>query len=351
MKACCVKKYRKDIIGLLVGLTIIISSSNSSFGQTKKAPDTSGNLIPYVDCILIKANISTQTDDYFYKVLTEPGLTLRANNEYKTFLSLDYQFIGFSYGFSPKFLSGNNDINLKGKSSFTNFKFFVFVGKWFQTLEYYKTKGYYVENTGDFLSNWISGRDPYIQIPTMKNSGFNFATSYVFNKKYSIKNLLYQTEWQKHSSGSFIPSLFYDVNRNYFDYGGAQSIQRDYNIRIAGGYYYTFIIRKHFFIAPSLVSSFGGKFSKQTFIENGQQSTEHRSYLIQQTDAGLKLGFSSDRFVAGGGCNFSTNWYNEDDNNSVQNDKFFGVLYFGYRFGTPKILKKGYDYFSDKTGL
>lgn len=310
-------------------------------------PDSS-NFISYFDKILIKLNLSSQTDRYS---LTDKGgtnLDLRTNNGTKVFLSLDYEFIGFSYGFSPEFFPGNNDDDRKGNSSFTNYKLQLFPGQLLQTLSFDKTRGYYIENTGDFIPGWKAGREPYIQIPGLKVVQWSGSTFYIFNRDFSFKNLIYQTQWQKRSSSSFVPALFYDYTRYGLDFFNTRSVQKDFNLRAGMGYFHTFIIRRRFFVAPSLLPSIGLRYSFFHNEENGVATEGRDLYFTRFLDGGLKAGFNATRWVAGLGLNFNLSWYNEDKNRVVQNDKVFGIVYVGYRFHTPKLITRAYEAFMSK---
>lgn len=308
----------------------------------------SSNFESYFDKILIKLNVSSQTDKYSLREKTGTGLKLVANNEYKAFLSLDYEFIGFSYGFSPRWLTANNDDQQKGHSSFTNYKFQFFPGRWLQTVSYDKTKGYYIENTGDFIPGWNKDQDPYIQIPDLRNVQWAMSTSYVFNPDFSFKNLIYQTQWQKRSAGSFVPTLFCDYNRYALDFAGTQALQKDVNVRLGLGYYYTFIVTHRFYIAPSLIPSLGIRYSDFRSTEQGITTTTYDTYFTRFLEGGVKFGFNSRRWVAGGGFNFNVSWYNEDRESVVENNKFYGIVYLGFRFGAPRIITSAYEALNKK---
>jgi hypothetical protein len=318
-------------------------------GYSQTAPiNESSNFINYFDRIQIKLNVSSQTDVYTLRQKMDNDFKINANNEFKTFLSLDYQFIGFSYGFSPKFLNANNDDYQKGHTSFTDYKFYLFPGQWLQTLSFDKTKGYYIENSNDFIPGWQKDKDPYLQIPSLKNTQWAGSTSFVVNKNFSFKNLIYQTQWQKKSSGSFVPTVSYDYNRYSFDFDGTQALQKDFNLRLGLGYYYTFVIANKFFIAPNLVPAIGGRYSKEKITANGITTVEARTYFTRFLDGGLKCGFNSNKWVAGAGITFNVNWYNENTNELVENDKLYGIVYIGYRFSTPRFINKTYDDLSKK---
>jgi hypothetical protein len=332
-----IRIYRTIALGLFLLLPGIAAARIK-----ERATDDSLHFENYSDKILIKLNVSSQTDQYTTRTSSGTGIRLRANNEYKVFLSLDYEFIGFSYGFSPRWFGANKDDDLKGHSSFTNYKFQFFPGQWLQTLSYDKTRGYYVENTGDFRQGWDKDKDPYLQLPNLTNVQWAMSTSYVFNPAFSFKNLIYQTQWQKKSAGSLVASLFLDYNRYSFDFEGTEVLQKDINARLGLGYYYTFIIAQHFYIAPSLAPSLGIRYSRYHTTEKGAASSGRNTYFTRFLEGGLKLGYNTRRWVAGGGFTFNVNWYNEDPGRVVEQDKFYGIVYLGFRFGTPRKITAAY---------
>ncbi|HJY14230.1 MAG TPA: DUF4421 family protein, partial [Flavobacterium sp.] len=200
-----------NTIGLCVFLITFFLNFSTLYSQNEKTQDTA-NFIYYPDKIMIRTNLSTQSDNYLLNNKKGSNLDLETNNSYKLFLSVDYKFIGFSYGFYPKFFGGNKDEDLKGKSTFSDYNFRFFLGRWLQTVNYSKTKGYYVANMSEFDPTWVEGKDPYLQFPDFKTLQLGMSTSYIFNPKFSLKSITSFTEWQKKSAGSFVPSLIYSYN-------------------------------------------------------------------------------------------------------------------------------------------
>jgi hypothetical protein len=335
-------KYFPFFVSLLLTLNII--------GQELKTTDSTF-LESFADKIIIKANLSTETDTYYsFNDVDKSKLKITPNTNYRLFLSLDYQFIGASLGFSPKFFSTNRDDELKGESSFSDFQFRFFLGKWVQGIRYKKIKGYYVENTENFIDGWVKGRDPYIQISNLTNISWGMWTAYVLNPKFSIRNLTYQTEWQKKSAGSLMPTLFYDFNQYSFELLGSSSKEDLFNVKLALTYYYTFVIKENWFIAPKVAPAFGVKFSKTNSTINDVQNVERATYFTRFLEGGLQLGYSSKRIIFGGSFNYNANWYNSDKNTVVENDQVYGVIYFGYRFDTPKFIENSYNWLTKKVG-
>lgn len=317
-------------------------------GQNKRNKDST-SIISYTDKIIIKANLDTQTDSY--SVASENGLDYRlsANNQYRLVLSLDYEFIGASIGFSPKFLPGNDDTDLKGESSYEDYSFRFFLGNWTQELQYKKVQNFYVENTNDFIPNWIDGQDPYIQFPDFKTIFWGGSTSYVLNPNFSLRNVVYNTEWQRKSAGSFIPTIRYGFTRLSATLGDTKSYENSFDISIAPEYFYTFVLHENWFLSLFLSPSFGVRFSKDGIV--GTIENENHMYWPLSVDGGLQLGYSSSKFIYGANLEFESTWYNEDSMTNITNDTMFAKIYFGYRFDAPKVVKKTFNAINEKLGL
>ncbi|KAB7530896.1 DUF4421 domain-containing protein [Flagellimonas olearia] len=308
--------------------------------QVHSQQDTS-RIVTYTDKIILKANIDTRTDVLLYRNQNEDErLELTPNSRYRLFLSLDYEFVGVSVGLVPKFMGGNVDENLKGESSFTDYQFRFFLGKWVQGLTYNKTSGYYVRNTADFAPDWIEGTHPYIQFNSLTNSQYGMSTSYVLNPNFSYRNIVYQNEWQKVSSGSLIPTLYYDYNTFTFDELDIRSKERFFNFRLSPRYFYTLVLHENWFISGNVSPSLGVRFSKDVSTENGITEIERNTYFIRSVSSGINLGYSSEKVIFGMNLTLNSDWYNEDSNSSVKTDQFYGVLYLGYRFEPPRFVKK-----------
>lgn len=331
----------------VVFLVAFFLNFNILFSQNEKPKDTA-NFIYYPDKIMVRANLSTQSDNYLLNSKNGTNLDLETNNSYKLFLSVDYKFIGFSYGFYPKFFGTNKDEGLKGKSTFSDYNFRFFLGRWLQMVNYSKTKGYYVANMSEFDPTWVEGKDPYLQFPDFKTMQFGMSTSYLFNPKFSLKSITSFTEWQKKSAGSFLPSLIYSYNTIRSKSDDLDGRQKEFDLKLAAGYYYNFIIHKNFYIAPHLSPSVGVKFMKDKSRNSGAETVEKETYFTRNLDGGIKMGYNSNRILFGASLNFSISSYNEDKNNVISNDKVYGLLYFGYRFNAPGFISKPVEKIDNK---
>lgn len=195
-------------------------------------------IISYGDKMIFKINLDTQTDSYDLRQDGRTNLAIQPNQNYTLSLSLDYEFIGVSIGFVPKLIGANDDSNLKGESDFFDIAFRFFLGNWVQGVRYTKIKGYYIENTGDFLDNWEEGTHPYLTLPNLKNIRYKASTAYVFNPRFSYRNVLYQNEWQRKSAGSFIPTARYNFQRYTFAIDPSDISENNFNFELLTSYYY-----------------------------------------------------------------------------------------------------------------
>ncbi len=332
-------------------LLLLIAPLSFCVAQNSKEIDST-RIVSYADKFVVKINVDTQTDVYTLRNNQNGSkLTIAPNNNYRLFVSLDYQFLGLSVGFAPTFFTDNNDDDLKGESSFSDFRFRAVLGQWIQGFQISNIEGYYIENTGDFLPEWTEGVDTYLQIPDLTSKIYGMSTSYNFNPNFSFRNLLYHTEWQKRSAGSFIPSLFYSYDQ--FSYTLAdQKVKEDiFPIRLSLAYYYTVVIRENWFIAGNLSPSLGVRFSKSTLTNTNMRSIEKNTAFTNALEGGLQVGYASKKVIFGAGFTFDVNGYNEDKVNAVVNDKIYGLIYFGYRLNTPGFIDRTYNKFAKKIGM
>lgn len=317
----------------------------SLFGAQGKAQSDTTNTKSYADQIMIRVNLDTNIENYVFSSGEGKSafkMDLSINNKTKTSFSVDYRIISATVSFAPRFLDGNNDDEMKGESSYTDFSFRFFPGRFIQNVYYKNVSGFYVENMKDLSPEWQEGRDPYIQFPDLRVQTFGGSTSYILNKNFSARSIYTQGEWQYKSSGSWIPFVDYDLTvfRNKID--GVKSKETQYNIGGNIGYFYNWVIGKKVNISPYLAAGIGGKFSSYRDLDNGGIK-ENAQYATIRMQGGLHIGYNTDRFLFGGKMNFNTHAYDQKNNQTIENNNLYGLLYIGYRFAPPKVVKNTYD--------
>ncbi len=318
----------------------LVFFSGYLFSQNLNKLDTTSTT-SFVDKMNIKIGVDTQIETYIVNdELSHTNLVLTPNNKVKLSISLNYEFIGISIGFSPNFLPGNDDDALKGASSFVEYGSRFIIGNWGQRLNYSNIQGYYVKNTGSFTLNWLEHVDPYMQFPDLKVIRWSGATSYILNKNFSMRNIMHQTAWQRKSAGSFIPKLSYGYNTFSNIEDDIKTVEKTFDIQIAPGYHYTWVIHRNWYVSSFLTPSLGLHFSNYKEEKNQE--------LIKGLDGGLQIGFSSEKFVFGADINFDVNWYNEHKTTNIIDDIIYAKIYLGYRFKAPKMLQKPVKWINKK---
>jgi len=339
-------KLKHPLNKICLLITLLLHISNAVCQNKKSKYSTS--IVSFAEKAVIQANINTQADSYSLQSENNSNYTISTNNQFRLDLSLNYDFIGLTIGFSPKFIPGNNDNDLKGESSYQDFRFRFFLGNWVQELQYRKVEGFYIENSKDLIPNWVEGNDPYVQFPNLKTIFWGGSTSYILNPNFSLKNLVANTEWQRKSAGSFIPTLNYSYTHLSGTIGKSKIYENNFNISIAPEYYYTLVIHQNWFVSLSTSPSFGIRFSKDG--EEGTNVNESNIYWPISFDGGLQIGYSSSSFFYGANLKFETTWYNEDSKTNILNDRVFAKIYLGYRFDAPKKVKKTINMIKEKLG-
>ena len=298
----------------------------------------------------INAKIGIDTKGFSYKIAnseTAENFDLKPNESVRMTASAHYRFIGVTVGFSPNFLNNNEDEVLKGESDINSIQLRLFIKRFIQEFEYNKIEGFYIENSADFDENWTLNVDPYIQFKNLNLKRYGGKTSFVWNENFSFKALLMQNQKQIKSAGSFVPSLSYyysELNNPTNEFVSFD--ENTFDLNGTAGYIHNFVFGKNhnFFASLGLSSGFGLKFAKN-FIENevGELQENKQTYTNFIFDGRLNLGYNSDKIFTGMQFNVSGVSYNKTPETNVADSNTYFQLYFGYRFGTPKMLERLFD--------
>ena len=131
-----------------------------------------------------------------------------------------------------------------------------------------------------------------------------------------MRNVIYQTEWQQKSAGSFIPKLSYRYIK-FSNSGDLGFIENAYDLQLAASYYYTWVIRKNWFISFFLSPSLGIRWSNYKDIENGITVKDRNRYLLKELENGMQLRYSSKYIIFGASIDFNENWYDNEDSTTI----------------------------------
>jgi hypothetical protein len=306
-------------------------------------------------------------DGYIEKMSQYVGLKLSMSNHIETFLlqtdankielypntsttgkiSFNYRFISFSIGYTPRFIPGNGDNVTLGKTKSSGYGFGLSFRHWFHDLSYTRTRGYYLNNTRDYNTAWVSG-NPYIQFPDLVYKKFQGITGYSFNPKFSVNSLTSQTERQLKSAGSFIPLAVYRyyIIDDRTPLAAANTSQRTNNFEfaISAGYHYTVVLKQNFYFSLEFAPGFGYNFAK-LYTRSQTESVITRSKSPEfRWDGRGAIGYNGDRFFAGAILNLGGTSFRQEHTTAINNGyTAFYQLFLGYRLNTPKILSESVD--------
>ncbi|SFN89418.1 protein of unknown function [Chryseobacterium oleae] len=315
-----------------------------------KAQTDTTKIKSYADQVMVRINLDTNIEKYVYTEGPEDKgieMSYAINNKTRASVSIDYRIISATVSFTPNFLPDNNDNELKGSSSYADFRFRFFPKKFIQTVYYKNVKGFYLENMKDFFPEWREGIDPYLQFPDLRIQSFGGSTAYVLKNDFSLKSIYTQGEWQKQSRGSWVPFVDYDLSIFRDILNGQKSKETQYSFGANIGYFYNWVLgaKKRVNIAPNVSLGFGGMFSSSWDIrgDGTKFNKENTQYLTFRFATGLHIGYNTDRILFGGKFNVNASAYNEKSDQTVQNNNLYGLLYIGYRFPPPKVVERNYD--------
>ncbi len=281
-------------------------------------------------------------------VKIEPNLGLR----YAVVLS--YKFLSVRIGIRSKATEESREE--KGKSDSFRIKFHLLFEKWSHNFEYNRVKGYYVTNSDNITINPLEN---YLQFPDLVTNVFSGTTAYKFNNNYSIRATISQTEIQKKSAGSLVPSIDYwfysfDGFERYIN-GQGEEIYRDNYIISKGfdavlnmGYHYTFVY-KHWYANAFAIPGLGVDFNKTTSYTATNSYGKNYNELVLSLQAGGGIGYNAEKIFFGASYNIQKK--NEKDNpDKIQfhSSKNSFYIFFGYRFKAPKVISKPVDGIEEK---
>lgn len=325
----------------LLNLSVCLAQNelklNTTFQKQKDKKYNENYIEDLSDKLLIKANRDTRNETYTF-VTDGISTTFRPNNVENYSASIDYKFIGFSIGVPKKWYENDVENYLKGKTKTLNLNLSVFVNKWMQTFNYNTVKGFYLVESPLYIANFQNGITPYIQLPNHKERRFGGSTSYIFNgDKFSYRSFSQQTQIQKKSAGSLIPTLsyeyFYLTDSDELRY----SYEKTFTLMASIGYQYNWIFLKNCNLSGGIASGYGASFGK-TFLSD-QNSTEMVWTPKFSVNLNLNLSYKWRNLICGIQL-ASLNRISNENKSLINNAINYQNIYLGYLFDAPKIIKK-----------
>ncbi len=295
------------------------------------------------DKIVLKFAI-TNSLEAFTVYSTPNKIELQPNTSNLARIYFNYRIISFFYSYNPKFIPGNNDDSIRGKTRSGGLGLSFTFLKSYTDLSYSRTKGYYLANTKDHVPGWVPG-DEYIQFPNLVTLSFEGTTGLTLNSKFSQAAIGSQTSRQLKSAGTIIPKLLYRyyIVDNQSDTGTTQK-SNNFQMIVAGGYTYTLVVKEKFYLFGGATLGWGFIHTKLNTSEPAGTTVTRRSRPVFHWDGRAGLGYNNQRFFAGLSVGASSVAYREKNVAVAYNNvRAAYQLFVGYRFKAPKFLDKTYD--------
>ena len=282
--------------------------------------------------------------------IDQPGqrIELYPNATTKVGLGLNYRFAYVSVGMAPRFLPGNGDDSIRGKTTSWSVGFNLIFKHFLALNNVSKTQGYYLRNTQDFNPLWAPG-DPYVQFPDLTHFTVNVLAGYSFNPLFSLRHMINQTERQLKSAGTFMPI---GVFRYYETYGGNNQSTHNIEWSLGGSYFYTWVIRSSFYLSGGALASAGMVHTQLTTqFPTGDEVTRQDNPLFRW-DARMGLGWNGPRFYAQAYANIAGLEFNQAGTVVHNHDtRYFFYTSIGYRIGLSKKFNDSVDRIQEKIPL
>ena len=302
-------RYKMCLLLIVTGLTVSVSRGQSGFRRwINSKQDTSYIQNNQQDLILRVYASQKYSAQAILDLETKTSLDYRPSNGYVVGLGFNYKFLGVNLG--TVFPFAQPDIERHGKTKFVDLQSHLYLRVF--TVDFYTGyyKGQYLANSSTVLNALPKGTDFYTRGDIRTYSGGFGVYANLNPAKYSVRAPFLQNEWQKKSAGqamagmelywvgsvadsSFIPSQL--VNKNFFD-GNNFKKWRFYSMNLTGGYAYTLVIHKRFFVMAGLNGSVGIGEYQLSLIDGSKMN---RIYPNVSLNEKLGMGYHFDRLFVG----------------------------------------------------
>ncbi len=299
----------------------------------------------------LRMNINSEFEQFYVKG-DNFNYDIRPNIYLSNKISFSYRFINFGIGFTPNFIPGNNDDDLKGNTKSFSLALGCNLKHWSQEIQYMKAKGFYLHNTEDIYPEWEKGEDPYILFPDLQIIAFRGSTGYKFNQNFSLSAISSSTEIQLKSCGSAVTYLNYDFfeidNQSNEQNQSSSQKSGNFNAIFSAGYVYTYVSKSKFHASAGLFPGIG---FQHTSLLSRLPNKDLRTYYtapLYRINAKISAGYNSRKFHAG--VEFSAIGSSHKQSDGLVQTKAartFFQIFAGYRFNAPKLLIKSTNTVND----
>lgn len=326
----------------LIVLVIFCLLPNFSLAQSENynndEPDTEA-IAKMKEYLTTKLSLSSDVRGFINQTCPTKRYDIEPNSKNVLRAALNYRWLSLTAATTAKFLPGNNNDALKGKTKSTSYSLNFSFSHLQQNISYNRIKGFYLANTSIFQPG------SYKLFPNLVYSGFEGKTAYKFNKDFSLSALNTQTERQLKSEGTFMPSVSYRyyIIDDQTPLTEQNSSQKSNNLEVifSAGYLYTLVIDQKWYASAGVAPGLGFIHTKS--FTRTIHSTDISASLapLVHLELPLSVGYNSYRFFTGFQFDVAVGAYSHFHTTDViVNNHSTYQLFMGYRFDAPETLKR-----------
>lgn len=275
-------------------------------------------------------------------------LVLAPNETNNLSFGFSYRYLDLGLSFSPRFLNAGQDNDEQGKSEQFSFRTGFSIHRFNWSFDLSKVKGFYLKNSGDFVSSTSLPDSPYRVFPDLSIGYFSTMVRYNANRKFSTAALTGGTQVQRRSAYTVLPA-FQFATYNFRDDSRNTGVQNestystDLNLvlPVAG----TLVISPKFAASLGVGPSIGMDFFKSVAIDDSSKVVLSKgTKLTTGYSVQTSISYNEKRFFSG--FEFRSRGYGhkiEDISRLIKQYSYFQV-FIGWRLRAPRFAKKSLDW-------
>ena len=256
-------------------------------------------------------------------------------------VSLDYSFLYMFYSFTPN--AFNSKDTIKGNSKRSTFGTGFSFKRWSINFDYQNIKGYYLQNTNEFIPGWSKG-DAYLQFPDLKTIQTGGQVGFNFNRKFSTASLTSGKEQQLKTVVTFFPILAYwhikmkDETKDDPKTSNEFTVNNDINLLLPASA--NIVFAKNFYISVFAGPIIGVDFYKANgYDERTKAISTSATYISTGYYLRSSIGYTGKKFFTGIDI-FSRNYGHKQEEEKFIKNSYGVQAYVGMRFDPPGFLQR-----------
>ncbi len=265
------------------------------------------------------------------------------------YISLDYSFLYMYYSFTPH--AFNSKDTIKGNSKRSTFGTGFSFKRWSINFDYQNIKGYYLQNTNEFVPGWSKG-DAYLQFPDLKTIQTGGQVGFNFNRKFSTASLTSGKEQQLKTAATFSPILAYwhikmkDEPGNNSQPDNAFTVNNDINLLLPASA--NIVFAKDFYLSAFAGPIIGINFFKANgYDEQAKPISTSETHISTGYYLRSSVGYTGKKFFTGIDFFLRNYGHKQGEEKFIKNS--YGIqAYVGMHFDPPGFLQRSVTWLQKK---